>query len=375
MPPNGKADLAHPEAADWVMGTLGPAQAEDFQRHLTDCPHCQAAVGEFGELGQMLQHLPPAAEPPPGLEARTIASVLAAAAKYPDPEADRRSDPEDQAATRVQPRPQLQPPAGDETRIQPRPQLQPPAGDETQIRPRPQLQPPAGDETQIQPRPQLQPPAGDETQIQPRPQLQPPAGDETRIRPRPQLQPPAGDETRIQPRPQLQPPAKPQSRPEVTRLPVWRRYRGRLAAVAAAAAAIITAAIVIPLSLGGGRITPTTATVVIPLHATTAAKLIGDGAATGRATARQADQSWTFTLNVHGLKPLPGNDFYECWWVTPGHTRLLATGGSFVVGNSGSTTVTMTTGVDPTQQFTTMEITAESPSKDGALNGPILLIS
>ena len=295
MPPNGKADLAHPEAADWVMGTLGPAQAEDFQRHLTDCLHCRAAVAEFAELGQMLQHLPPAAEPPPGLEARTIASVLAAAAKYPTPKADRRSDPEDQAATRVQPRPRLEPPAG--------------------------------------------------------------------------------DETRIQPRPQLQPPAKPQARPEVTRLPVWRRYRGRLAAVAAAAAAIITAAIVIPLSLGGGRITPATATVVIRLHATAAAKLTGDGAATGRATARQADQSWTFTLNVHGLKPLPGNDFYECWWVTPGHTRLLATGGSFVVGTSGSTTVTMTTGVDPTQQFTTMEITAESPSKDGALNGPILLIS
>jgi hypothetical protein len=154
---------------------------------------------------------------------------------------------------------------------------------------------------------------------------------------------------------------------------VWRRHQGRLAAVVAAA--IITAAIVVPLSLGGGRITPAQATVVIPLHATTAAKESGYGAAIGRATARQADQSWTFTLNVHGLKPLPGKDFYECWWVTPGHTRLLATGGSFVVGSSGSTTVTMTTGVDPTQQFTTMEITAESPSKDGALNGPILLIS
>ena len=298
MPPDGKADLAHPEAADWVLGTLGPAQAEDFQRHLTGCLHCQAAVAEFGELGQMLQHLPPAAEPPPGLEARTIASVLAAAAKYPTPKADRRSDPEDQAATRVQPRPQLQPPAG--------------------------------------------------------------------------------DETRVQPRPQLQPPAKPQTRPEVTRLPVWRRYRGRLAAVVAVAAAIITAAIVVPLSLGGGRITPAQATVVIPLHATLAAKQIGYGAATGRATARQAGESWTFDLSVHGLKPLPGNEFYECWWVAPGTTKLhplLATGGSFVVGNSGSTMVTMTTGVDPTQQFRTMEITVESPSKDGALNGPVLLIS
>ena len=165
MPPDSEADLAHPETADWVLGTMGPAQAEDFQRHLTGCLHCQAAVAEFGELGQMLQHLPPAAEPPPGLEARTIASVLAAAAKYPTPKADRRSDPEDQAATRVQPRPQLQPPAGDETR------------------------------------------------------------------------------------------------PTVTRLPVWRRHQGRLAAVVAVAAAIITAAIVVPLSLGGGRITPAQATV------------------------------------------------------------------------------------------------------------------
>src|ERR1035438_2969843 len=79
MPPDSKADLAHPEAADWVLGTMGPAQAEDFPRHLTDCPHCRAAVAEFGELGQMLQHLPPAAEPPPGLEARVISSVLTAA--------------------------------------------------------------------------------------------------------------------------------------------------------------------------------------------------------------------------------------------------------------------------------------------------------
>ena len=297
MPPKGKADLAHPEAADWVMGTLGPAQAEDFPRHLTDCLHCQAAVAEFGQLGQMLQHLPPAAEPPPGLEARTIASVLAAAAKYPTPKADRRSDPEDQAATRVQPRPQLQPPAG--------------------------------------------------------------------------------DETRVQPRPQLQPPAKPKARPEVTQLRVWRHYRGRLAAVVAAAAAIITAAIVIPLSLGGGRTTPATAiaTLVIPLHATTAAKLIGDGAATGRATARQAGPSWTFDMTVHGLKVLPGNEVYECWYATSGSTRLhplLVSGGTFVVDNSGSITVTMTTGVDP-RQFRTMEITAQSPGT-GALQRPVLLI-
>ena len=57
------------------------------------------------------------------------------------------------------------------------------------------------------------------------------------------------------------------------------------------------------------------------------------------------------------------------------HPAPLASGGSFVVDNSGSTTVTMTIGVDPTQQFRQMEITAETPSKDGALNGPVLLTS
>ena len=113
---------------------------------------------------------------------------------------------------------------------------------------------------------------------------------------------------------------------------------------------------------------PAEATVVIPLHTTTAAKVFGVGAATGRATARQAGESWTFDLSVHGLKPLPGNDVYVCWWAAPGSTKarpVLATGGSFVVGDSGSATLTMTTGVDP-RQSRTMEITAESPGS-GAL--------
>jgi hypothetical protein len=80
MPPKGQAELAHPQAADWVTGTLGPDDAVLFQFHLKGCPHCQAAVAEFGQLGQLLRQLPPAAEPPPALEARTIAGVLAAAA-------------------------------------------------------------------------------------------------------------------------------------------------------------------------------------------------------------------------------------------------------------------------------------------------------
>jgi hypothetical protein len=190
----------------------------------------------------------------------------------------------------------------------------------------------------------------------------------TSLYPIPELQPPTGDETRVQLRPQLQPPAEPQRRPVVTQLPVWRRNRGRLAAVAAAAAVVI-AAIVVPLSLGGGQFT-----VLTPLHATAAAKLIGDGAATGRATARQAGPSWTFEMTVHGLKVLPGNDVYECWYAIAGSTQLhplLVSGGTFVVDKSGSTTVTMTTGVDP-RQFRTIEITAEPPG-NGAIHGTVIL--
>jgi hypothetical protein len=115
MPPKGKADLAHPQAADRVMGTLGPDEAVGFQLHLRGCPHCQAAVAEFGQLGQMLQHLPPAAEPPPGLEARTIASLLAAAAKDPTPTQVHQipgglaTAAEDRTATEIHPVPEAFP--------------------------------------------------------------------------------------------------------------------------------------------------------------------------------------------------------------------------------------------------------------------------
>jgi anti-sigma factor RsiW len=168
--------------------------------------------------------------------------------------------------------------------------------------------------------------------------------------------------------------AEPQARPVVTRLPVWRRPRVRLAAVTAAAAAIIIAALVVIPNLGGGRLNPAQATATVPLQATTAARLMGDGAATGRATAHQAGPSWTFTMTVHGLKVRSGNDVYECWWVGPGSTSAhpqFVSGGTFVVDNSGSATVTMTTGIDP-RQFRTMEVTAESPGT-GALTGVPLL--
>jgi Anti-sigma-K factor rskA, C-terminal len=200
------------------------------------------------------------------------------------------------------------------------------------------------------------------------------AGDQsaTRVYQIPQRRPSPVPETQVHPRPQLQPPAETTARPMATRLPVWRRYPRRLAGVVAAAAAVIVAAIVVPTSLLGRS--AAVATVVIPLHATTAAKVFGVADASARATARQVDQSWTFDLTVHGLKVLPGNDVYECWWKGPGSTKThpqLVSGGTFVVGNSGATTVTMTTGIDP-RQFRLMEITAEPPGS-GAQIGTVIL--
>ena len=304
-------ELAHPEAFDFVWGNLPAAKRAEFNRHLSSCRYCQAVVDEYRDIGQIIKLLPPHVEPPPDLEERTVAAMVAAMTEQAST-TDRRADAADQAATRVYPIPRPQSSSEPETKLHLRPQLPPPAQAETRFHPS--------------------------------------AAD-----------PP--------------PPAEPQAGAMVTRLPAWRRHPRRLAAVLAVAAAIIIAAAVVIPQLGrGGQNIPAQAVVVIPLHATAAAKLIGDGAATGQATARQAGASWTFDMTVHGLKVLPGNDVYECWWAAPGSSKAhpqLVSGGTFVVDNSGSTTVTMTTGVDP-GQFPTMEITAESPGT-GALQGAVLL--
>ena len=308
MPSERDIELAHPEAFDFVFGNLPQAQRAEFDRHLGGCRYCQGVVEKYSDIGRIISNLPPHVEPPGGLEDRTVAAMVAALADQ-RAKTDRRTDAEDQAATRAYPVPGRQPPAEPETQVQPIPPLRAPAEDEAGLRQSPADRPA---------------------------------------------------------------PAEPEARPAVTPLPVWRRYPRRLAAIAAVAAAIIAAAIVVPLSLGRG---PAEVTVVIPLHATAAAKVFGAGDATGQATARQTGESWTFELTVHGLKPLPGNDVYVCWWAAPGSTKLhpqVTTGGSFVVGNSGSATLTMTTGVDP-RQFRTMEITAEPPG-NGALHGAVLLI-
>jgi anti-sigma factor RsiW len=184
--------------------------------------------------------------------------------------------------------------------------------------------------------------------------------------------------TRIYPVPRRQPPAEPETRAEpragatITRLPGWRRDPRRLVAVVAAVAAIVAAAIVIPLSFGGGRITPAQARVVIPLHVTAKGKASGYGSATGQATARQdASGSWNITLSVSHLRYFGDTKWYQCWYLSRDRHKV-ASAGTFLVPDNGSGTFSMTSAVDP-HDFPTMEITISPPSKDGALGGTIIL--
>jgi len=147
------------------------------------------------------------------------------------------------------------------------------------------------------------------------------------------------------------------------------------AALGAAAAAVV----VVLANFGQGAapalVSGTGPSVTTPLSATTAAKTFHVGGATGEATARQAGESWTYVLQVRGLRPLPGNGFYECWWSGPKSSpanRMFVSGGTFVVGKSGSATLTMTTGVDP-RVFRRMKITVEQPGS-GRLLGPTVLV-
>ena len=337
MPPDGQVDLAHPEAADWVLGTLDPAKTEEFNSHLTSCRHCQAAVAEFGQMRQMLQNLPPAVEPPPHLQARTIASVIAAVA-------------EDRAATQVHQIPEAPPELAE-------------PGAPTQVHQIPQAPPAAAEDraaTQVHQIPQAPPvPAEDRaaTQVHQIPQA-PPAPAEP------------GAPIQVHQIPPTRPEADDNERPggagaKIIRFPRWRGHVGLYAIAGAVAAAVIAAVVILP-TLGGGSPADT---------ATFQLRSPTGQAASGTATTRpDATGSWDVTLTVHGLKNLGAVDYYECWYATPGKPghRQLVSAGTFIVGNDGGGTFSMTSGVDP-DQFKTMEITAESPDSSGAQHGPVIL--
>jgi anti-sigma-K factor RskA len=79
MPPDISGELGHPDAAAWALGALDPEEAGRFQAHLQSCGGCRTAVAEFEQVAQALAHPPPEIEPPPDLQARTLARVAQAA--------------------------------------------------------------------------------------------------------------------------------------------------------------------------------------------------------------------------------------------------------------------------------------------------------
>lgn len=313
MPAEGQADLAHPEAADWVLGTLEAAESEEFQQHVTSCGHCQAAVAEFGHVGRILQHMPPAAEPPPDLETRIIDGVLDGAA------GDRTEThlPRITAAWPVAAQP-ASPGSAAQIPLAP-PQLA------SYYRARPGTR-----------RPRPVPMAGDRE----------PAGAAAK---------PAGAAAKV-----AQPPPR-------------RRRVGRYASAGAVVAVTVAAIVFLPGFSASTSAEPpvvdgTEAPVLIPLHSTAGT------AASGQATAQRMPGGWSIQLSVHGLTPLAAGEFYECWFAAAGNRAghlVLISAGTFSTGRSGSASVSMWSAADP-RQFRTMEITAQSPGRASQLGRVIL---
>lgn len=73
---------------------------------------------------------------------------------------------------------------------------------------------------------------------------------------------------------------------------------------------------------------------------------------------------------MHHLKHFDPVPWYGCWYVSrDGH---VASAGTFLVPDSGSRTFSMTSAADP-RDFSTMEITIQSPNKNGARAGTVIL--
>ena len=83
MPTERDIALARPEAFDFVFGNLATEAVDDFTAHLAVCPHCQAIVAAYSEIGRIIQELPPHVEPRADLEDRTVAAMLLALAGQP----------------------------------------------------------------------------------------------------------------------------------------------------------------------------------------------------------------------------------------------------------------------------------------------------
>jgi anti-sigma-K factor RskA len=94
----------------------------------------------------------------------------------------------------------------------------------------------------------------------------------------------------------------------------------------------------------------------------------------GLATVVHESGGYRITLTVTGLPVSAPGQFYECWYAGPGDrpgSRQLITAGTFVVGHSGSQTLTMWSAADPAK-FRTMQITAERAGGGSQYGTPIL---
>jgi len=83
-------ELAHPQAFDFVFGNLPPGDVAEFNEHLEGCQYCQGVVAEYGEIGRIVQELPPHVEPPATLEDRTVAAMMRTLAEQ-NAEADQKA--------------------------------------------------------------------------------------------------------------------------------------------------------------------------------------------------------------------------------------------------------------------------------------------
>lgn len=269
-------ELGHPEAFDFAFGNLPQGKRAEFSRHLGGCRYCRAIIDEYSDIGRIIKNLPPHVEPPPDLEDRTVAAMVAALAEQ-QASTEHRAGAEDQAGTQARPTPQVHHSAEPETVIKPRPQLRLPAEGKTWPRPSPVNQPA---------------------------------------------------------------PATPQARPVVTPLPRWRRHQRRLAVVAAAAAVIIAAILVpLSLSAGRTTPAQATVVIPLHATATAKVSGYGTatGQATAR---QDASGSWDITLTVQHLKHFDPEPWYECWYVSRDGRRVASAGTFLVPpGGSGTFTM------------------------------------
>jgi hypothetical protein len=141
----------------------------------------------------------------------------------------------------------------------------------------------------------------------------------------------------------------------------WRRRSAWLTS-AAAAAAVVAGGSVAALSLGSS---PAYAYVLQPQNGSSAS---------GKATVTHTDGGWSVQMSAKHLRPLPHGEYYECWYVakksTVSHPSMIS-GGTFSVGSSGTTAVTMNMAGDP-DDYPVMEVTVQAADDPGQVGLVVL---